>query len=407
MATGQDKKRLKASASNADVVVPPSSWHKHDSVIWKDFNSSNCTKVAAFDMDGTLIQTKSGKAFPLNKLDWTLRFPSVPKKLKQLHEEGFKIVIFTNQLGISNGSVKLQDITDKLEHIQTYINAPFLVFILTGDDIYRKPRIGCWEFFRKNWIDEESFPPFSLSECFYVGDSAGRGPSSLRKKDINDKDIKFSENIGISFKTPEEFFINSVVENVKLHLLFDPRKLRFSQSTDNSLVASISSKRFVSSKQEMILMIGAPASGKSTFSRYYFSSYTYINQDHLKTKAKCLAACKIALKKGESVIIDNQNKEKSTRKLYIDLAKENDILVQAIRLEYPKEFCFHLNTYRMLKDPSIPKIPSVAIHSFFKYVEDPQLDEGFSNITTFSIEEFFPGPFETSHDEKLFFMLLD
>jgi bifunctional polynucleotide phosphatase/kinase len=58
------------------------------------------SKVAGFDMDGTLIKTKSGAVFPKNTGDWQLWSPKVVTKLQQLHADGFKIVIFTNQRGI-------------------------------------------------------------------------------------------------------------------------------------------------------------------------------------------------------------------------------------------------------------------------------------------------------------------
>ena len=39
-------------------------------------------KVAGFDLDGTLIKTKSGRTYPKNENDWDWWNPSVPKKLK-------------------------------------------------------------------------------------------------------------------------------------------------------------------------------------------------------------------------------------------------------------------------------------------------------------------------------------
>lgn len=47
-------------------------------------------------MDWTLIKTKSGGTFAKSAKDWEFLYPEVPKKLKQLHVEGFVIVVFTN-----------------------------------------------------------------------------------------------------------------------------------------------------------------------------------------------------------------------------------------------------------------------------------------------------------------------
>lgn len=60
-------------------------------------------------MDGTLIKTLSGNVFPKNCDDWQLCYSNVDKKLKSLHAGGFRIVIFTNQHGISSGKVKKEN----------------------------------------------------------------------------------------------------------------------------------------------------------------------------------------------------------------------------------------------------------------------------------------------------------
>jgi bifunctional polynucleotide phosphatase/kinase len=56
-------------------------------------------------MDSTLIEPKGKGKFPANRKDW--RFLSefnIEKNLKTLHEEGWKIVIFTNQAGIEKST---------------------------------------------------------------------------------------------------------------------------------------------------------------------------------------------------------------------------------------------------------------------------------------------------------------
>ena len=57
-------------------------------------------------MDSTLIETKSGATFAKDANDWVFWHESVPKKMKELYEDDYKIVIFTNQKGIATKKTK-------------------------------------------------------------------------------------------------------------------------------------------------------------------------------------------------------------------------------------------------------------------------------------------------------------
>ena len=50
-----------------------------------------------------MIKTKSGAKFPKDANDWVIWDDKVVEKLKELDKNGFKIVIFSNQNGISKG----------------------------------------------------------------------------------------------------------------------------------------------------------------------------------------------------------------------------------------------------------------------------------------------------------------
>lgn len=61
-------------------------------------------------------------------------------------EEGFKIVLFTNQAGLTNGKVNPKEFRQKLSDIKNKLDVPFQAFIAPGTSIYRKPAVGMWNY---------------------------------------------------------------------------------------------------------------------------------------------------------------------------------------------------------------------------------------------------------------------
>ncbi|RHY73669.1 hypothetical protein DYB30_006058 [Aphanomyces astaci] len=101
--------------------------------------------IAAFDMDSTLISTKSGKTFPTNANDWKFWNECVPAKLRALVADGYHVVIFSNQSGLSKGRVGATELKTKIQAIAAQLNLPLRVFLMSADDHMRKPRTGAWK----------------------------------------------------------------------------------------------------------------------------------------------------------------------------------------------------------------------------------------------------------------------
>ena len=131
----------------------------------------------------------------------------------------------------------------------------------------------------------------------------------------------------------------------------------------------------------MIIMVGYPASGKSFISKYISNNHNYIiiNQDTLKTKAKCKLECIKNINNNKSIIIDATNPNKESRKFYIDIAKEHNYKISIYHMTTSKELSMHNNYYRSLIN-NIKSIPTLVYNIYKSKFEKPELTENVFEI---------------------------
>ena len=61
-------------------------------------------------------------------------------------QDGYKIVIITNQSGVKAGKITVKDLKTKLEAVVAALGVPVQVLAATDTSIYRKPNTGMWEY---------------------------------------------------------------------------------------------------------------------------------------------------------------------------------------------------------------------------------------------------------------------
>lgn len=151
----------------------------------------------------------------------------------------------------------------------------------------------------------------------------------------------------------------------------------------------------------MVIFVGSPASGKSTFAKRHFekNGYLVINRDTLGTQDKCLKSAQNALNSNKSVIIDNTNPAIESRKAYIDIAKNAKIPVRCFHFETPLDLAKHMNMYRQLiTSGKVRRVPDVGFNMYKSKFKQPELSEGFSELK--KIE--FVAKFDDVKDEETF-----
>lgn len=181
-------------------------WKAFHTIIFleKDDGLQDSSKIAAFDFDGCLANTSVKRT---GADAWSLMFPSIPDKLQNLYNDGYKLVIFTNESNIDRWKNARQKAVDskigRLNNFIKRVKVPIQVFIACGfdksgsEDPYRKPKTGMWHVMEKHFNSGISV---DMDQSFYVGDAAGR------ENDHSAADIKFAQDIGLKFYLPEKFF---------------------------------------------------------------------------------------------------------------------------------------------------------------------------------------------------------
>ncbi|VDK17425.1 unnamed protein product [Anisakis simplex] len=326
------RKKVKGDDEKEEVS---GKWTKvgNDLFIFNCDRMEHRSKIAGFDLDGTIITTKSGKVFPVDEFDWQLLCSEIRGKLKGLHEDGYKIVFFTNQKGIQLGRLDANSFKRKVEAILAKLSIPIQVFVSIGTLKYRKPYTGMWDYMEKNGNGDVNI---DLKECFYVGDAAGR-------------------------------LANAVVD------LFE-----------NSILILITDAIMPNPRQEVLVLVGYPGCGKSKFAKKLQQEYDYgiVNRDTMKTWQKCVQNAKIYVQKGKSVVVDNTNGDIESRKRYINLAKSQNVDCRCFVFTCGLEQASHHCKYRIIigTDALHEEVSTMVLRMFKSKYQEPTTDEGFSSV---------------------------
>lgn len=171
------------------------------------------TSIISFDLDGTLVNTKSGAKFPRGSQDWKWFNNKTLSKLQKIQTP---IVIFTNQGGVvasktsksyvnfhTRAELILKELAENGVNVQNiWIYAsPKKPAGYKGDaqqfDKMRKPNTGMFDEFLKDFGTDK----IDLDKSYFIGDAAGR------KNDFSNSDLEFAKNCKLHFNTPEEYFV--------------------------------------------------------------------------------------------------------------------------------------------------------------------------------------------------------
>lgn len=156
-------------------------------------------QVLFIDLDGTIIETVSGKTFPTDVTDFKIR-KEILDKIVDAFPSLYYVEIVSNQGGIPD-FVDEQDFVAKMRAIECFVQAYLRnhstrnIFVnsaycpSTRDAGFRKPNIGMLS----------SYSAWDKSKLVMIGDASGR------EGDFSDSDKMCARNFGIDYIDVRDF----------------------------------------------------------------------------------------------------------------------------------------------------------------------------------------------------------
>jgi predicted kinase len=128
---------------------------------------------------------------------------------------------------------------------------------------------------------------------------------------------------------------------------------------------------------EMLLFIGIPGSGKSTFyARRFLNTHMRVNRDVLRTETREKFLIEACLRAKQPFVLDNTNVTREKRSGYIAQARKAKFRVVGYFFDCPVEEALKRNEQRTGK----ARVPNIAIYSMAKKLEAPEPYEGFDEL---------------------------
>ena len=127
----------------------------------------------------------------------------------------------------------------------------------------------------------------------------------------------------------------------------------------------------------LVLFIGIPASGKTSFYRErFFPSHMYVSLDQVRTRSMEQELFDLILERGKNCVVDNTNIRREDRVRYIPAARARGYRVVGYYFESDLNGCLARNGKRSGK----ACVPDRAIRGKLAALEPPTRAEGFDEI---------------------------
>lgn len=138
---------------------------------------------------------------------------------------------------------------------------------------------------------------------------------------------------------------------------------------------------------QLVILIGLPASGKSSFYRSRLAAtHVHVSKDLMRNRrdkqARQLTLIDKALAAGRSVVVDNVNATAADRAALVEAGRRHGASIVGYVLTTERAECLRRNQRRTGRD----RVPAVAVHTAANRSEAPMRAEGFAELYTVEAE---------------------
>lgn len=356
-------------------------------------------KLYAFDLDGTITHTRTGKILPVDEHDYCPIDQIVLDKLATITH----CYIITNQKRMTPADHRMQ----RLKNIYADLVAAGVsctIIAATDDDKYRKPYPGIYQ----------TMVHPGLQRMLFVGDAAGRSG------DFADSDRAFAYNCSfinarlgmtqslVSFQTPEIYFYNrarkpytwsnEIPENTqqKTFMQIDRMSSTVANYPNTYNLVLMQCVQLAMAHLTLFIMCGRPGSGKSTFANHLatFSSQittslTIASNDICGNFNKTKIAVRSMIKSDPniSIIIDNTNPGADVRQFWVDYATSINLVPIIVWMDVPEATAHYNNALRVMNNQK--PVPKIAYNIFAKHFTNPTECQTLQITYASNVSEYF------------------
>lgn len=257
-----------------------SNWQNYQDIfLFLQGKITSNNKIFGFDLDGTLTTYRDGhdpvRSLNDNSNNWQFLGP-VKEKLLELSSE-YTLFIITNQSNLSNAKKEMiEQIWNELDRI------PFILCAHKKNE-YRKPNTAFLG------VINQIIPLLDISKSYFSGDAVGHS-DKFPPYQWGTADYEFSVNCGFNFIRPIDLFgFSNVIPT-----------------------------------EDLVIFIGMPGSGKTTFAKLLENNYGYVrlSQDEVGELSGRMSYINQFLLEGKKVVLDATFAKLEKRLPFLQLAHQ-------------------------------------------------------------------------------------